>query len=167
MRNLRLAVCAAAGMIVLCVIGIYLETKTHADLDRERLQILKDLRLDNERIRKDIRDIKLNNLLAHGASVTVKVPRIIHQSWKNTKVPPRFAYWRKSWFKCFPEPTWQHVLWTDKDNEHLVRQEFPQYYAYYKKLPQEIYRADMVSAPVLVRRCSSGWGGGGGQGAGG
>ena len=73
------------------------------------------------------------------------IPRILHQSWKNRSLPRRFAYWRGSWLRQLPPPRWQHVRWTDEDNRRLVLREYPQYYAYYAKLPKNIYRADFVS----------------------
>ena len=70
------------------------------------------------------------------------IPHIIHQSWKDTNLPSRFKYWQKSWFKCFPN--WKYILWTDKDNDELVKKHFPQFYNFYIKLPRKILKIDLV-----------------------
>ena len=57
------------------------------------------------------------------------VTRILHQSWKTTQLPARFARWSRTWCECFPD--WTHVLWTDADNERFVREQYAWFLARY------------------------------------
>ena len=77
------------------------------------------------------------------------IARYIHQSWKSSTLPPRFASWARSWCECFPE--WTHVLWTDADNERLVREHYPQFLERYRSFPREIFRVDAARAMYLHR----------------
>ena len=70
--------------------------------------------------------------------------RIIHQSWKSKRLPRRFANWSRTWRECFPEPEWQHLLWTDADNERFVADEYAWFLERYKSFRRNIYRVDSV-----------------------
>lgn len=70
------------------------------------------------------------------------VPKLIHQSWKNDKVPTRFQRWQQEWINLHPE--WQYHLWTDDDNRELVKQYYPWFLNTYDALPMHIMRADAV-----------------------
>lgn len=71
-----------------------------------------------------------------------KIPRILHQSWKSTELPPKFKTWS---ILCRQKhKDWEWVLWTDEDNLRLVQTYFPSLEAAYRDLPGEIYRADLV-----------------------
>lgn len=68
------------------------------------------------------------------------IPKIIHQSWKTSAVPPGFTRWRASW--THHHPSWRHVLWTDADNRALVLAHAPWFLDTYDALPRPVMRAD-------------------------
>lgn len=70
------------------------------------------------------------------------IPKLFHQSWSSTELPAKFERWSTTCRRAHPD--WEWVLWTDKDNEELVRQHFPWLLKTYKALPGVIYRADLV-----------------------
>ena len=70
------------------------------------------------------------------------VPKLFHQSWSSTDLPTRFQRWSVSCRKQHPE--WEWVLWTDEDNEELVKKHFPWLLKTYEALPSVIYQADLV-----------------------
>lgn len=76
------------------------------------------------------------------ASDHTKVPKLLHQSWKDTVLPARFQEWSKTCRRVNPE--WEHVLWTDEDNLQLVEKYAPWFLDTYHKLKSEIYRADAM-----------------------
>ena len=43
---------------------------------------------------------------AHHAVEQVRIPHIIHQSWKSTELPERFQKWAKTWRDTHPH--WQY-----------------------------------------------------------
>ena len=68
--------------------------------------------------------------------------RIVHQSWKTARLPPRFANWSLTWRACFPD--WTHVLWSDEDNERFVREHYAWFLERYRTFKKHIYRVDAV-----------------------
>lgn len=77
------------------------------------------------------------------------IARYLHQSWKSAQLPARFESWSRSWCECFPD--WTHVLWTDADNERLVREHYPAMADRYRSFPREIFRVDTARAMYLDR----------------
>ena len=73
-----------------------------------------------------------------------KVPKILHQSWKDTKLLPRQVAWRASWIE--QNPGWSTILWTDQANRHLVSEHYPWLLEDFDRLIG-IHQADMVSEP--------------------
>lgn len=73
---------------------------------------------------------------------TLRIPRIIHQSWKTADIPSNIYLptWVESW-KTF-QPDWEYRLWTDQDNETLVRDFYPEFYEAYAALHPPIKKAD-------------------------
>jgi mannosyltransferase OCH1-like enzyme len=70
------------------------------------------------------------------------IPKLIHQSWSSTELPAKFERWSSTCRQQHPD--WEWVLWTDEDNEELVRTHFPWLLKTYLGLPGVIYRADLV-----------------------
>jgi mannosyltransferase OCH1-like enzyme len=70
------------------------------------------------------------------------IPKLIHQSWSSRDLPAKFERWSATCRKQHPD--WEWVLWTDEDNEELVKKHFPWLLKTYKNLPGVIYRADLV-----------------------
>jgi len=70
------------------------------------------------------------------------IPKLFHQSWSSNELPAKFERWSATCRRAHPD--WEWVLWTDKDNEELVKTHFPWLLKTYKALPGVIYRADLV-----------------------
>ncbi|PRP86471.1 glycosyltransferase family 32 protein [Planoprotostelium fungivorum] len=70
------------------------------------------------------------------------IPNIIHQSWKDERLPKKFRQWSHTW--QIHNPHWTRYLWTDHDNDALCRRHFPWFHDKYLSLQGEIYRADVV-----------------------
>jgi len=61
-----------------------------------------------------------------------KVPRIIHQTWKDQEIPAQFRKYVQTWTATHPH--WEYRLWTDEDNLELVKDHFPEYLKAYEGL---------------------------------
>lgn len=66
----------------------------------------------------------------------------IHQSWKTATIPDKFRAWSDSWIQ--KNPHFQHVLWTDEENERLVRENYAEWWELYQGFGEGIKRADFV-----------------------
>lgn len=71
------------------------------------------------------------------------IPLLIHQSWKTESIP--YDVYPQSWVDSWKQhhPTWDHILWTDEDNDALVRNHYPQFLLGYEGL-NPIRRADFA-----------------------
>ena len=69
-------------------------------------------------------------------------PRLIHQSYKTTVLPPFFAAWRQSWVD--ENPKYEHRFWTDDDNRAFIQSEYPWFLSYYDEYNMPIKRADAM-----------------------
>lgn len=69
------------------------------------------------------------------------IPRIIHQTWKTSAVPERFAPFVDGWRRH--HPGWRHVLWTDRSMRAHVRQRHPGRLSLYDGYDAHIKRVDM------------------------
>ncbi|PRP85922.1 hypothetical protein PROFUN_06044 [Planoprotostelium fungivorum] len=77
------------------------------------------------------------------------IPRIVHQSWKDSNPPSKFALWSKTW--RVQNPGWVWVLWTDADNEQLCKRFFPWFYDTFQGFSGNIYRADLARHMYMYR----------------
>jgi len=79
----------------------------------------------------------------------VKIPQIIHQTWKTNDVP---SCWRDYQRKVRQlHPGWEYRLWTDVDNDAFVRQEFPGFYPVYAGFERNIMRADVIRYLIMFK----------------
>ncbi len=69
-------------------------------------------------------------------------PRIIFQTWKTHDLLPRCEPWFESW--DLYNPTYEHKLYSDKDNEKFISDNFPHYLKYYNNFHAGIYKSDFV-----------------------
>ena len=76
-----------------------------------------------------------------------RIPKIIHQVWRDAKVPVNFKRWIESW--KINHPTYHYVLWTDKLMRKLVAERFPGYLKTYDAYNLTIERADAFRYFVL------------------
>jgi len=70
------------------------------------------------------------------------VSPLIHQSWKNSEIAPKLQGFVDSWRTTYPD--FEIILWTNDDNEALVRKKYPQLLDAYLALPADIFRADFT-----------------------
>ena len=71
------------------------------------------------------------------------------QSWKDTNVLKQHRPFQQSWKEFAKQHDWQYFLWTNADNEALVRDHFPFLLMLYQGLKLDINRADFVRSLYL------------------
>jgi mannosyltransferase OCH1-like enzyme len=79
----------------------------------------------------------------------MKIPTIIHQTWKTKEVPGEYFKWVQSW-RLF-NPGWEYRLWTDDDNRMFMAQEFPEHLHMYDSFPKNIMRVDCIRYFILYK----------------
>ncbi|MFE4924245.1 glycosyltransferase [Streptomyces sp. NPDC056661] len=67
---------------------------------------------------------------------------MIHQTWKDTDVPPEWQKWADSW--RIQHPGWGYRLWTDADNRAFLQEHYPWFLPVYDGYPEAIMRADAI-----------------------
>jgi mannosyltransferase OCH1-like enzyme len=70
----------------------------------------------------------------------MRIPRIIHQTWKDDVLPPRLASFQAAWRRLHPE--WTYRFWTDATTRAFVAQHFPDFLATYDGYGAPIMRVD-------------------------
>lgn len=70
----------------------------------------------------------------------VDIPRIMHQSWRTTKLEKFQSSWQRSWLHNHPD--WTYMFWTDRDNRKLIAEHYSWFLDIYDSLPRNIQRAD-------------------------
>ncbi|KAF0728293.1 hypothetical protein Ae201684P_007933 [Aphanomyces euteiches] len=120
--------------------------------------VLKDLRgspfrwhrtNDGAILRKYIPRKAISMFASDNQSTSQKIPRLIHQSWKNIDyIPDKFEPWMHSW--RVKNPTFDYMFWDDDDNLKLFEVHFPQYYPMARQL-RKIHLADMTRYALLYR----------------
>ena len=75
------------------------------------------------------------------------IPRIIHQTWKNDRIPRRYRSFVDSWRTNHPE--WEWRLWTDEDNLQFVTDSYPSLLTLYTSFPLQIQRVDFIRYLIL------------------
>jgi mannosyltransferase OCH1-like enzyme len=74
------------------------------------------------------------------------IPRIIHQTWKNTTIPPHWA-WTQSFtynLTLLQRENWTYMFWTDASALTFIASHYPQYLDLYKGYKYGIQRADVL-----------------------
>jgi mannosyltransferase OCH1-like enzyme len=75
------------------------------------------------------------------------IPRIIHQTWKDSRIPQRFQVFIDGWQKL--QPDWEWRLWTDLDNIRFVEAHYPLFLEKYISFPYDIQRVDFARYLIL------------------
>lgn len=80
-----------------------------------------------------------------------EIVKIVHQTWRTEQVPdddyPRV--WQESWKKWNPD--WEYRLWTDEDNERLVRDHYRAYHDGYSRIKHGVVKSDIARALYMHR----------------
>ena len=69
-------------------------------------------------------------------------PRILHQTWKTSTLPPTLQVWSGSWKEH--NPHYELRLWSDADNYAFLKAHYPWFVRYYSAYDSNIKRADAV-----------------------
>lgn len=77
-----------------------------------------------------------------------KIPKIIHQTWKNHELPLEFQKWSRSWRECLPD--WEYKLHTDEDNRNFIAKHFPEFLQTYDSYDPPIKRVDAARYAYLA-----------------
>ena len=77
----------------------------------------------------------------------MKIPKIIHQTWKSKTIPLKCKKWVKSWKEKHPD--WEYKLWTDEDNRNLIKTYFPKFLKIYDSYHKPIYKADIARYCII------------------
>ena len=73
---------------------------------------------------------------------TVRIPKIIMQTWKTKDIPEKWLPSVKSIQKYMPD--WKHILMTDEGNRNFVQEHFPHFLSYFDSFEYPIQRADAI-----------------------
>lgn len=78
------------------------------------------------------------------------VPRVLHQAWRTSTSPERFAASLNSWRSTLGS-SWVVLFWTDDSMAEWLREQHPALYAYtYARLKLGIQRSDVFRLAVLA-----------------
>nr|CDI52367.1 related to SUR1-required for mannosylation of sphingolipids [Melanopsichium pennsylvanicum 4] len=76
-----------------------------------------------------------------------KIPRIIHQTWKDQNLPPR---WQAIRDECAAmHPDYEYMLWTDADSRQFIAEHYEWFLPVFDGYPYPIQRADAIRYFVL------------------
>jgi mannosyltransferase OCH1-like enzyme len=70
----------------------------------------------------------------------MRIPRIIHQTWKDDAPPARLAGFQAAWRRLHPD--WTYRFWTDATARAFVAEHFPAFLAVYDGYRAPIMRVD-------------------------
>lgn len=83
----------------------------------------------------------------HGKGVDQPVPKLLHQTWKDTHVPEK---WKKAQKSCIDHhDDYEYKLWTDAEGLELIKTEYPWFLKTYMAYPYDIQRVDAVRYFIL------------------
>ena len=70
------------------------------------------------------------------------IPRIIHQTWKDKKLPRKLGQFRETWLQH--HPSWEYRLWTDDDNRVFLKKHYAWFLPIYDSYSEKIMQVDAV-----------------------
>lgn len=79
----------------------------------------------------------------------MKIPKIIHQSWKTESVPEVWLPYQTAVKKFHPD--WEYILWTDESSEAYVAKEYPDFLPIYQGFSRNIMRADVFRYLIMYK----------------
>lgn len=86
--------------------------------------------------------------LTEGVTYTTNnIPKIIHQTWKNDRIPDNWKISNEKWREFHPD--WKYMLWTDDLITEYMHEKHPEFLSIYKKYPYNIQRADAMRYFIL------------------
>jgi mannosyltransferase OCH1-like enzyme len=81
----------------------------------------------------------------------ITIPHIIHQTAPRdkNKWPQIWHTCQQSWKTHFPH--FKYMMWHDEDLDHLMKNDFPEFYSMYKNYPKNIQRFDVARYFILYK----------------
>ena len=79
----------------------------------------------------------------------MRIPKVIHQTWKTGSIPAAFIPFVRTWQEH--HPGWTYQLWTDQMNRAFIARHFPDFLACYDHYPAAIQRVDAVRYLILYK----------------
>ena len=76
-----------------------------------------------------------------------RIPKILHQTWKNTQIPSKFIKWIKTWLVNHPD--WEYWLWTDDSARKLIQDKYPHLLEAFNGYNEGIRKADALRYIIL------------------
>lgn len=76
-----------------------------------------------------------------------KIPRIIHQTWKDKNLPPQWQLVRDECARMHPD--YEYRLWTDADSRQFIEDYYPWFLPIFDSYPYNIQRADAIRYFIL------------------
>jgi mannosyltransferase OCH1-like enzyme len=76
------------------------------------------------------------------------IPRIVHQTWKTTTLPPQYVDAAASWQRM--HPGWTYRLWTHEALEAFAREHYPHVWPLWQRYPDQIQRIDAARYMFLL-----------------
>lgn len=77
----------------------------------------------------------------------MEIPKIIHQTYKTSKLPEVWENTPETWQRFHPD--WKYMFWTDDDNRALVAEHFSWFLETYDGYEYNIQRADAIRPMIL------------------
>lgn len=78
-----------------------------------------------------------------------KIQRIIHQTWKEKTLPPKWQAVREECARMHPD--YEYMLWTDADSRQFLVENYPSFVEIFDSYPYPIQRADAIRYFILQR----------------
>lgn len=75
------------------------------------------------------------------------IPKIIHQTWKNERIPDPYFEFAESWGRH--NPGWRRILWTDRMLLEFVAERYPDLLEIYCSYANSVCRADAARYMLL------------------
>lgn len=79
----------------------------------------------------------------------MNIPKIIHQTWKDHKIPQHLETFAAGWRA--QHPGWEYLLWTDEMNRQFIYDNHPHFLPVYDRYPTAIQRVDAVRYFILLK----------------
>lgn len=79
----------------------------------------------------------------------MNIPKIIHQTWKDHKIPEHLENFAAGWRRHHPD--WEYRLWTDDMNRQFISDNHPRFLPIYDRYATAIQRVDAVRYFILLK----------------
>lgn len=88
-----------------------------------------------------------NNLRCVTYSKKLRIPKVIHQIWLGSPVPPEYRWLQETWIKN--HPGWEYRLWTDTEAEAFMQKQDPELYGYYQEAINYGEKSDILKWLII------------------